>query len=153
MLNIEYAPSEQETSAHECLEERDYIQLGMSEDLVSGYRLADGTIFLPVHAQDFIVTLENKDWLADLKALKPKDSALVLIIEQSLFPLASPIDYPERAGAIVTLMKDPDIQFMMLEDGPEICEVICAFAREASKPKPKKTWASDPTHTPFKSPK
>jgi hypothetical protein len=152
MLNVEYAPSEQETSAYESLEERDDVQLGMSEDLTSGYRLADGTIFLPMPAEEFLVLLENPNWLATLKAQKPKDASLVLVIEESLFTWASPVDYPERAGAIATLMKDPDIQFMILEDGPDICEVICAFARDAHKPKTKKIWAHDPPLTPFSVP-
>lgn len=144
MLNIEYAPYEQETTAYECLEKLDYVQLGMSEDLTRGYRLTDGTIFLPVQADEFLMSIEKPNWLEILKANKPKNGSLVLVIEESLFPLASPVDYPARAAAIVTLMKDPAIHFVMLEDGVDTSEIICAFAREALEQKLEEEISPDP---------
>lgn len=150
MLNIEYAPYEQETTAYECLEELDYVQLGMSEDLTRGYRLTDGTIFLPVQADEFLMSIEKPNWLEILKANKPKNGSLVLVIEESIFPLASPVDYPERAAAIVALMKDPSIHFVMLEDSADTSEIICAFAREALEQKLEEEISPDPAPIPYR---
>lgn len=141
MLNIEYAPSEMEGDVLDCLATRDddstesqeVLNLGLSEDLTEGFRAGNGTRFLVYEAEDFLRNCEDEDWLTALKAHKEGEAPLVVLILGTLFAPASDLGYDQRADILHTMMVDPDLHVLTLEDAPDAAELILAFARFSNK--------------------
>jgi hypothetical protein len=141
MLNIEYAPSEMEGDVLDCLITRDgdssepqeLINLGLSEDLVDGFRAGNGARFLVYEVEDFLLNCEQDGWLTTLKAHKEGDAPLVVLILGAIFAPASDLTYAQRADILRTMMVDPDLHVLTLEDAPDAAEIILGFARVSAK--------------------
>ena len=138
MLNIEYAPCEIDSDVLDCLEHRDHdsrepeeeINLGLSEDLRTGFRLGNGVRVLSLNAEQFLGVFEHPDRLIALKQEADAGAPLVLLIEGTVFAPASPLTYQQRSEALRSLMLDPDVHVLTLEDATDVAELILAFARQ-----------------------
>ena len=138
MLNIEYAPCEIDGDVLNCLEDRDIdsrepeeeINLGLSEDLRTGFRLGNGVRILPLNAEQFLVVCEQQERLIALKQEADAGAPFVLLIEGNIFAPASPLTYRQRSEAMRALMLDPDVHVLTLEDATDVAEIILAFARQ-----------------------
>ena len=137
MLNIEYAPSEMGGDILDALENREHdpqdapeeIHLGLSEDLVCGYRLGNDTRVLVLDAEAFLQQFELSNGRKGLLDEAGECSSLVIIVIGNVFAPASSLTYSQRANVMRDLMKDAQVNFLVLEDEVDVAEILLAFAR------------------------